>query len=423
MSDRLPRRLVPLAGAAVAFVLTVALPPTALRGQQPSPSSAQRPSFGSAVDLVIVNATVTDEEGHFVRGLSQADFEVREDGRPQTISVFSSDRVPVSLGIALDLSNSMKGDKMRSARAALDRLLTDLLDRDDEIFLYGFSNEPELLQGWTTKRSLLQKALNRVTPGGLTALYDTTAKAVSLAATGKHRKKALVLISDGTDTTSRTDASDLKRQIQESEVLVYAIGIDASPRRDPAPVFPPAPWGYPPDPRGPPALPPGLPGQPRPPRGPVPAPPRAPIPSSGASTGGGEVNASALRALTDDSGGRTEIIRSAGDLGPATAGIADELSRQYFLGYPGLAAHDGKWHAIDVVVRRGDLRVRARKGYMAGTGDDRQPQVASRSEAGVVAGHAGRSEARLARSRTAAVAPAPACGQADCLRAGGRRSP
>jgi D-serine dehydratase len=72
-----------------------------------------------------------------------------------------------------------------------------------------------------------------------------------------------------------------------------------------------------------------------------------------------------LRALTDDSGGRTEIIRSASDLDPATAGIADELSRQYFLGYQGGAARDGKWHAIDVQMRGERLHVRARKGYLA----------------------------------------------------------
>jgi Ca-activated chloride channel family protein len=77
------------------------------------------------------------------------------------------------------------------------------------------------------------------------------------------------------------------------------------------------------------------------------------------------VDALALRELTDDSGGRTEIIRSATGLSPAALGIADELSRQYFLGYQGVAARDGKWHAIEVVVRRPNLRVRARTGYFA----------------------------------------------------------
>jgi D-serine dehydratase len=81
---------------------------------------------------------------------------------------------------------------------------------------------------------------------------------------------------------------------------------------------------------------------------------------------GGDVDVPALRELTSDSGGRTEIIRSAADLSPATSGIADELSRQYFLGYQGAAARDGRWHTIEVTVRQADVRVRARTGYFAG---------------------------------------------------------
>ena len=360
---------------AAAALATVA----SLSGRQPAQSpSSQRPTFGSAVDLVVVHATVTDREGYFVSGLKARDFDVREDGRPQTISAFTSERVPVSIGIALDLSNSMKGEKLRAAKAALTRLLDELLDPDDEVFLYCFSDDPVLLQSWTTSRDLLRKALDRVRTGGLTALYDTTAQAVELAATGKHRKKALVIVSDGADTASHTDVRALKQRIRESEVLVYAIGIDSTvaptPPGNRARVATPTERGRPTDegdgatqfPPRPPVggwqPPPG--GRRGPPGPPPPAPPRAPIPSD-SQWNGGEVDAAALRALTDDSGGRTAIVRSAGDLSPVTAGIADELSRQYFLGYQGAAPHDGRWHAIEVVVKRPDLRVRARAGYFA----------------------------------------------------------
>ena len=99
--------------------------------------------------------------------------------------------------------------------------------------------------------------------------------------------------------------------------------------------------------------------------------PRIPVPQP--PTGGGpatwnsdeRVNKSALRALTDDSGGRTEIVRSARDLDPATAGIADELSRQYYLAYQSSAPRDGKWHDIRVEVRTGTYHVRARRGFVA----------------------------------------------------------
>ncbi len=77
------------------------------------------------------------------------------------------------------------------------------------------------------------------------------------------------------------------------------------------------------------------------------------------------VNVAALREITDDSGGRTEIVRSTRDLNPATAGIADELSRQYYLGYPATGAKDGKWHAIRVELRNASYHVRARRGFIA----------------------------------------------------------
>jgi hypothetical protein len=84
------------------------------------------------------------------------------------------------------------------------------------------------------------------------------------------------------------------------------------------------------------------------------------------SRGGDErVNVSALRDMTDDSGGRTEIVRYARDLDPATSGIADELSKQYYIGYPATAPKDGKWHTIRVEVTNGGYRVRARRGYIA----------------------------------------------------------
>jgi VWFA-related protein len=97
-----------------------------------------------------------------------------------------------------------------------------------------------------------------------------------------------------------------------------------------------------------------------------------PPPIGGGTRGGGmvmggdqRVNVGALRELTDDTGGRTEIIRHARDLDPATASVADELSKQYYLGYPAAGAKDGRWHNIKVEVKDAALRVRARRGYIA----------------------------------------------------------
>lgn len=329
------------------------------RGQQTQqtpvrPDDEQGFRFRSGVELVNVTATVSDTSGRFVPGLRSDDFLVYEDNQPVEVTHFSAERVPVSLGIAIDTSGSMAGEKIEEAQSALDRFVFELLDKQDEFFIYRFSNYPTLLQGWTSDRQLLTRAISRISANGGTAMYDTIAEAIPLAQRGQNRKKALLLISDGNDTASSTGILPVKQLIRESEVLVYAIGIDGEssstaqrtpPPRAPVPVPFPFPGGRR---RG---------GQ---------SWPQQP------STGGGwrrandeRVNVVALRDLTDDSGGRTEIIRDAHDLNPATGGIADELSRQYYLGYRALGAKDGRWHSIRVEVRNRAYRVRARRGYIA----------------------------------------------------------
>jgi hypothetical protein len=165
---------------------------------------------------------------------------------------------------------------------------------------------------------------------------------------------------------------ELQQLIRESEVLVYAIGIDASNNGNyssnrSASASPSAPS---PKPASTP-VPAPFPGAPVPRSTPKPTPPPPPPSSSSSRHGSGSgssvdrVNPDALRSITDDSGGRTEIIVSPKDLDPTTAGIADELSRQYFLGYISSAPKDGKWHTIEVRLRKGNYLVRARKGFIA----------------------------------------------------------
>jgi Ca-activated chloride channel homolog len=356
------RALIPVLVAA-GFFASTGRPRGQQQGQTP-PGENEGFRFRSGVELINVTATVTDSSGRFVPNLRQQDFTVDEDGVPQQITHFSNDRVPVSLGIALDTSGSMAGERIRAAKEALDRFLYDLLDDDDEIFLYRFSDQPELVESWTTNRDRLRRALGGVMPRGGTALYDTVADAVPLAQTGSRRKKALLVISDGNDTSSSTQASELKPLVRESEVLVYAIGIDA----------PSETWsGRSRQPRMPVPIPFPIPGRRPPPTWPGYPPPGYPGGSgTGGSGGRGRIqiggeraNISALRELTDDSGGRTEVIRTASDLDPATASIADELSKQYYLAYPSPQLKDGRWHSIEVRAGNPSYRVRARRGYIA----------------------------------------------------------
>ena len=335
-------------------VVAVIVAATTLQAQQ-ADQDAGSFRFRTGVELINVTATVSDEDGRFVSGLRQEDFTVYEDGQLQDVTHFSAERSPVSLGIVLDTSDSMDGEKIQAAKAALNRFLYDLLDERDELFLYTFDDDPMLIQGWTSDRQLLSRGINRLRTNGATAMYDAVAEAVPLAASGRHQKKAIVLISDGNDTSSRTPLVDLKQLVRESEVLIYAIGIDGDGR---AAVQPP-PIPQPPV-RIP--IPVPFPGGPRRPRG---FPQLQWPPRSGTAVGSERVNAVALRDLTDDSGGRTEIIREPRDLNPATAGIASELSQQYYLGYPSTGRSDGRWHSIRVEVKNRAYRVRARRGYVA----------------------------------------------------------
>jgi VWFA-related protein len=310
--------------------------------------------FRSGVDLVNVTATVTDEDGRFVSGLRREDFSVYEDGKLQDVSHFSNDRVPVSLGIVLDTSGSMSPDKMSAARSAIDRLIFDLLGKEDELFLVEFATRATLRQDWTTDRRLISNAVREANATGGTAIYDAVATAIPTAQAGTHRKKALLVISDGNDTNSSTAVGSLRQQIRESDVLVYALGIDGSGRRSSNVVRPPVQFPVP--------IPLPFPGGRRP------RPGLPPIGGGGTgwpSAPGDRVNADALRQITDDTGGRTEIVRGSEGLGPATARIADELSKQYYLGYSSSVERDGQWHSIRVAVRDRRLTVRARRGYVA----------------------------------------------------------
>jgi Ca-activated chloride channel homolog len=325
----------------VAAIAALTASATLVAGQDPAGGFR----FRSAVELINVTATVTDSSGRFVSGLGRQDFEVFEDGVRQTITHFSNERVPVSLGIVLDISGSMAGERFRAAEEALRRFTFDLLSPEDELFLMSFNSRVDLVTDWTSDRYELMKALSRIRPRGGTALYDAVAEAVPMAQGGRHKKKAVVVLSDGVDNDSQTRLNALQGLIRETEVLVYAIGIDST-------------GGSRYTSRG------SYPNQPRvgfPFPFPIPQGPRGRVIIGGTD----EIDVQALRDITDDSGGRTEVTRGLAGIDTATASIADELSRQYSLGYVPPRPKDGRWHTIDVSVDSHIYTVRHRRGYLA----------------------------------------------------------
>jgi Ca-activated chloride channel family protein len=269
--------------------------------------------YRSGIELTSINATVRDADGRLVTGLSREDFELFEDGDAQTITQFTSERVPISLGVLIDTSDSMFGPRIKDARAAVERFLFDLLDADDEYFVMTFNHRPHLVTSWTSTPDLVRRALSGVKPIGGTAAYDAVLVSLPMFAKRSRERGALVIISDGADTASDASLRDLHSALARSDVFVYAVAID-SPASQPINT---------------------------------------------------RVNPSALREITDDSGGRTEIVRTSEDLAEATARIAEELNHQYLIAYTSPHGNDGRYHSLRVRVPGTDYKVRARNGYVA----------------------------------------------------------
>lgn len=270
--------------------------------------------FRTEVELVATAVTVRDSAGRLVSSLDQDAFEISEDGVSQPIALFTRDRVPVSLCLALDVSESMRGRRIADAREALRQFLDNLLAPDDETALVLFNHSSSVAVPWTADRSALHARLDSVVPFGGTAIYDAVAAMLPLFRSRTHQRAAIVLVSDGADTASDTTLMSLRRLMVRSDVFLYAIGIDAPDARNSTRINP---WP--------------------------------------------------LRELTAESGGYTEIISDSAELAPATARIADELNHQYMLGYSPSRRPDGEFHTIRVVVKGGEYHVRSRRGYTAYT--------------------------------------------------------
>ena len=319
------------------------------------------------VRLVNVVATVTDDNGRYVEGLEAADFTLAEDGTSQQISHFSASHdLPVSVGIVLDSSGSMER-KMSTAVRAVDRFLRSIHE-DDDIFLMSFSDSVKVRQDFTSNRDKLWDALEKVKPSGGTSLYDAVIQATDKIRKGKHPKKAILLISDGVDTSSEHDYSVTRLAVRESEVLVYALGIAPDPgirgpmtERNP-PIFGPGTPGRTPSPIPIPGV--GVPTFPIP----LPGPGRRQFPRGNPNSNSDAIDMKVLDTFAADSGGRAWLIipdsRKNG-LQDALDEISDELRSQYSLGYyPAHALNDGKWHRIEIKLKNRDYNIRYKQDYL-----------------------------------------------------------
>lgn len=276
--------------------------------------SQQRP-FRAGVELVSLNVTVT-EGGRYVTGLAQEDFEVYEDGVRQSLAFFSSLQQPVALAILLDTSNSME-EKLATAQEAATGLVRRMR-RDDAMEVIEFNSQVRIPQPFTNDPAALERAIRQTSANGSTSLYNAIyvslreLKKQRAASAEEIRRQAIVVLSDGDDTTSLVEYDEVLDVAKRSETAIYAIGL--RPTETGRPRFREAEF--------------------------------------------------VLRQLSQETGGRVFFPASVGELPKIYEQISEELASQYSLAYaPKNPMRNGAWRRIDVRLTKPGLMARARRGY------------------------------------------------------------
>jgi Ca-activated chloride channel homolog len=298
------------------------------RGQDPQEqTSTEKPAkqppqtLKIDVDLVLVNATVTDSLNRYVTSLEQGHFQIWEDKVEQKIEYFSAEDVPISIGVIFDVSGSMK-DKIATARQAAGTFLKTG-NPDDEYFLVEFANRPEVASDFTTDVTKLQSKLIMTPAKGMTAMYDSVYLGLEKLKEGSNPKKALLLVTDGEDNRSRYTFQNVKEFVKEQDVQIYGIGI---------------------------------------------------VDDWNSQLGAGRTGRALIEELSDLTGGRAYFPDSVYELEDICTKIAVELKNQYVIGYHSTnQAKDGKWRKLRLKVNPPKgiprLNVRAKQGYYAAMAD------------------------------------------------------
>ena len=277
------------------------------------------PSFRADSNLVVIPVSVTDPVNRFVLGLSKQDFKLFDNGVEQSIAHFSGEDVPLSIGLAFDTSASMDY-KMRTSRDAAATMLKTM-SADDEVFLAEFNDKVDLSVAFTGKTQDIRDALLKVQPTGMTALLDAVKFSLSEMKQARNPRKAIVIVSDGGDNSSKYTAAQIEALVREADVEIYAMG-----------VFDPI---------------------------------------SSLTLSPEEISGPKLLSeIASQTGGRAFAATVSSDLPSVAARIAIELRNQYVLGYyPANQVRDGKYHTIEVKVSQPTgvpaLKMHWRQGYYA----------------------------------------------------------
>ncbi len=290
---------------------------------RPTAPSAVAPKSNIRIDTTVVQipVTVTDPLGRFVTGLEQKDFRIFEDKVEQKVQYFASEDAPISVGLIFDTSGSM-GTKLEKSRQAVAQFFKTT-NPEDEFFLVEFNDRPELVSGFTTSLEEIQNKLTFTQSKGRTALLDAVYLGLHTMKKARNARKALLIISDGGDNSSRYTESEIKNLVREADVQIYAIGIFENGAG-----------------RG----------------------------RSAEETAGPGL----LSEISEQTGGRAFAVDNLNELPDIAAKIGIELRNQYLVGYsPMNAVRDGKYRKVQVklIQPRGlpPLKAFWRLGYYAPT--------------------------------------------------------
>src|SRR6266481_10049471 len=212
-----PRLLLPMILFSLSFLST-----TVIRAQE-RVTKDRNQTIKVDVDLVLVNATVSDSKGRLVTGLRQENFRIWEDKVEQKVEYFSSEDSPMSIGLIFDATGSMEDKISRGRDAAVSFLKTG--NPEDEFFLVTFSQSARLVEGFTTDISRLQNHMLFTPAKGLTPLFDSVYLGLETMKSARNKRKALLLITDGEDNHSRYSFWDIKEFVKEQDVQIFVIGI------------------------------------------------------------------------------------------------------------------------------------------------------------------------------------------------------
>jgi VWFA-related protein len=283
---------------------------------------AQQPVqvFRASADVVTIQASVKDRRGRVVRGLTPADFEIRDNGEIRQIVSLRADRdSPLSLAVLVDMSGSMRSDaKIALARQAYDAILTQLRQGQDEAAVFIFDSELHQRQRFTSDLGILKSALNEFDAFGTTSLYDATAAAARQLSqqTGTH--KAILLLTDGLDTSSAMTASEVSAIASSIDVPVFVVATVPSVDE------------------------------------------RLMLETSERPS----AEAADLRDLSDWTGGKFVFASTVVETVATASKLVEELRQQYVLAIE--AAPSSEWRRLDVRVKRPSAKVKARSGYFGG---------------------------------------------------------